>query len=72
MKILVELAEEDKGTPIEMAGAIIEWYENRGTLEEDMVHAYNCLAAISKHINVYLEHDGLAKLGIIRGVRKGE
>lgn len=71
MKIYVELNETDKGTPIEFAGAIINYFEDR--YGDKRAHAYNCLAAISKHIGVYLEHDdyGLEVPNVIKGFTKG-
>lgn len=59
MKIQVCLDEDERGSAIEMANAIINLYMDRlGTSSTD--HELNCtkhaLTAISEHIQVFVDH----------------
>mgnify|MGYP006974340657 CR=1 FL=1 len=62
MKLLVELAEVDKGTPIEMANAIIRHYMDipeECRCADDINRARRELTELTDHLQVYLRHNQL-------------
>lgn len=60
MKLMIELDENDRGTPIELANAIIRHCMSRADsiqTEESIIYAHTNLAEIAEHIRVYLRHN---------------
>lgn len=56
MKIDIHLDKDDRGTPMELAYAIICHYMDQCRNEEMLMSARESLKAISEHIDVYLRH----------------
>jgi hypothetical protein len=62
MKLLVGLEKGDKGTPIEMANAIIRHYMDipeECRCEDDINRARRELSELTEHLQVYLRHNRL-------------
>lgn len=56
MKIEIHLEENEKGTPIEVASAIIDVYMGNVTDSEAFEVARSVLSEIAEHIQVYLKY----------------
>ena len=59
MKLLATQNEEDRGTPIEWANAIIRWHMDRACIrnEDDLIRAQKDLGEIAEHIQEWKEID---------------
>ena len=69
MKLLAELQENETGTPIEFANAVINNYTDRartGGTEQDWIRAEQALAEIVEHILIYLKYNStvVGSLGV--------
>lgn len=59
MKLILELKENERGSPIEFAGAVINHYMDNSLVHDDytLKCARESLAAIAEHIRVFLKHN---------------
>lgn len=61
MTLMAYMDENDKGTAIEFADAVIKYhipdYNNMYLAEEEYIHAREKLAEIAEHIQVYLKYN---------------